>query len=82
MSSIDRVNKKSKQKVSYLSVSMGSTFTAMLLAGFIVGYFFDNFFDSKPFFIIGCGFMGFIGGLMKLHKMSVMESDPNSEGNS
>lgn len=50
-------------------IGLGSVFTAMIIAGFLVGYFFDSLLQTKPIFIIGCTAMGFFGGLMKLHKL-------------
>jgi ATP synthase protein I len=67
MSSSDKKDTVSKSSV--LLIGMGSSFAGMILAGFILGYLLDGLFDTKPIFIIGCGIMGFIGGLQKLHRM-------------
>ena len=48
----------------------GSMFTSMLIAGFLVGYFLDQVFDTTPIFLMACGVLGFIGGIQKVHKLS------------
>lgn len=50
-------------------IGAGSQFSGMILAGFIVGYFFDSFGDTQPLFLIACGFMGILGGFMKLYRL-------------
>ncbi|MDX1352164.1 MAG: AtpZ/AtpI family protein [Thiomicrorhabdus sp.] len=55
---------------NYLLLSAGSIFTSMLIAGFLVGYAFDQIFDTTPIFMLLCALLGFIGGIQKVHKLS------------
>lgn len=51
---------------NYLLISAGSIFTSMVIAGFIVGYMLDYIFDTMPIFFLGCGVLGFVGGMQKV----------------
>jgi ATP synthase protein I len=55
---------------NYLLISAGSIFTSMLIAGFIVGYMLDQFFDTTPLFFLSCAVLGFIGGIQKVHQLT------------
>lgn len=44
-------------------------FTSMIVAGFLVGYVFDQLLDTTPLFLLSCGVLGFIGGILKVHKL-------------
>lgn len=65
----DEAAKKSKPALNFLLIGAGSMFTSMIVAGFLVGYAFDQLFDTTPIFLLCCGVMGFIGGIMKVHKL-------------
>lgn len=56
--------------VNFLMMSAGSIFTSMFIAGFIVGYFLDQVFDTTPIFLLSCAVLGFIGGIQKVHHLS------------
>jgi ATP synthase protein I len=47
----------------------GSMFTSMVVAGFVVGYILDALFDTLPVFLMLCGVLGFVGGLLKVNKL-------------
>lgn len=57
----------SPQKANFLLIGAGSMFTSMVVAGFLVGYWIDSFFDTQPFGLMVCGVMGFIGGGRKVY---------------
>ncbi len=57
----------SPQKVNFLLIGAGSIFTSMVVAGFLVGYWIDSFFDTQPLGLMVCGIMGFIGGGRKVY---------------
>jgi len=50
-----------------LLISAGSMFTSMVVAGFLVGYWMDTWFDTQPIGLMVCGVMGFIGGGRKVY---------------
>ena len=56
--------------LNFLLMGAGSIFTSMLVAGFLVGYFLDQLFETTPIFMMACGLLGFIGGIQKVHKLS------------
>jgi ATP synthase protein I len=41
----------------------------MIAAGFILGYFVDWWFGTLPWFLLGFGVLGFIGGMLKVYKL-------------
>lgn len=55
---------------NYLMLSAGSIFTSMLIAGFLVGYFLDELFDTRPIMMLACGVLGFVGGIQKVIKLT------------
>lgn len=64
------VSKKTqKPALNFLLLSAGSVFTSMIIAGFLVGYVFDYLLDTTPLFLLSCGVLGFVGGMMKVHKL-------------
>ncbi|MGC9387209.1 MAG: AtpZ/AtpI family protein [Hydrogenovibrio sp.] len=71
-------NRKPKPALNFLLLSAGSMFTSMIIAGFIVGYVLDQLFGTMPLFLLSCGVLGFIGGMMKVHallgKMSLLDT--------
>jgi ATP synthase protein I len=50
-----------------LLIGAGSMFTSMVVAGFLVGYWMDTWFDTQPIGLMVCGVMGFIGGGRKVY---------------
>lgn len=58
-----------KPALNFLLLSAGSVFTSMIVAGFLVGYFFDQWLGTTPIFLLSCGVLGFIGGILKIHKL-------------
>lgn len=76
--SAETAPKKHKPALNFLLLSAGSMFTSMIIAGFLVGYVMDLFFETTPLFLLSCGVLGFIGGMMKVHKllgkMSLLET--------
>jgi len=67
--SADMSSRKNKPALNFLLLSAGSMFTSMIIAGFLVGYVIDLLFDTMPIFLLSCGVLGFIGGMMKVHKL-------------
>lgn len=67
--SAETSSKKHKPALNFLLLSAGSMFTSMIIAGFLVGYFIDLFLETTPIFLLSCGVLGFIGGMMKVHKL-------------
>jgi ATP synthase protein I len=61
---------KAEQKpMNLLLISAGSMFTSMVVAGFLVGYWIDTWFDTQPIGLMVCGVMGFIGGGRKVYDL-------------
>ena len=67
------VSKNSKGP-GLLLISVGSMLTSMVVAGFLLGYGLDVWFDTKPILMLILGVMGFVGGILKVYKLL---NDPN-----
>ena len=50
-------------------IGAGTILTSMVLAGLLLGYGLDNWLDTLPFFMLVLGCLGFVGGILKLHKL-------------
>ena len=70
---IELVSKNSKGP-GLLLISVGTMLTSMVVAGFLLGYGLDVWFDTKPILMLIFGVMGFIGGILKVYKLL---NDPN-----
>lgn len=66
---VEKPSRKHKPALNFLLLSAGSMFTSMIIAGFLVGYVFDLLFDTTPLFLLSCGVLGFVGGMIKVHKL-------------
>jgi len=61
--------RESKPALNFLLLGAGSMFTSMIIAGFLVGYVLDTLFGTMPIFLLSCGVLGFVGGILKVHKL-------------
>jgi ATP synthase protein I len=66
----EQQNKAPGAAANYLMLSAGSIFTSMLVAGFLVGYFLDELFDTRPILMLACALLGFIGGIQKVIRLT------------
>ncbi|MDX1251641.1 MAG: AtpZ/AtpI family protein [Pseudomonadota bacterium] len=59
----------SPPKIGWLLVGVGTNLASMVIVGFLLGYAFDAWLDSRPWlmFIFGC--LGFVGGILRAHKL-------------
>ena len=64
-------DKADKNAPNLLLISAGSMFTSMVVAGFLVGYWVDTWFDTQPLGMFICGVLGFIGGGRKVYDLLV-----------
>ncbi len=71
-------NEAPSPALNFLLLSAGSIFTSMLIAGFLVGYAFDQLFDTTPIFLMCCGVLGFIGGIQKVHQLTSRMDQPRA----
>ncbi|AEG32372.1 AtpZ/AtpI family protein [Thiomicrospira cyclica] len=78
-----QVNKeKTKQGFNFLMIGSGQMFTAMIISGFIVGYFIDYLLSTTPIFMLICGVLGMIGGAQKVqHMVSRMDKQSTKDVN-
>ncbi|PLA74671.1 hypothetical protein CYQ88_05005 [Hydrogenovibrio sp. SC-1] len=67
--SAETAPRKHKPALNFLLLSAGSIFTSMIIAGFLVGYVIDLLLETTPLFLLSCGVLGFVGGMMKVHKL-------------
>ena len=70
------MKKRKKQPLQLLQVGVGTMVSSMSIAGFILGYVTDRFFETLPLFLVIFGFLGVLGGIMKAHEMLSKVPDP------
>jgi ATP synthase protein I len=75
------IMKEEKSKtIGLLHIGAGNMFASMILSGFIIGYFVDQWLDKTPIFMLIFAVIGFIGGMIRVHEMisyENKESDKN-----
>lgn len=52
-----------------LLIGVGSVLTSMVVSGFLIGYFLDVWLNTQPIFMLVCGALGFVGGILKVYKL-------------
>ena len=52
-----------------LLVGAGTWLTSMIVSGFLLGYGLDAWLDSRPVFMLVFALFGFVGGILRIHKM-------------
>ncbi|MEW5756878.1 MAG: AtpZ/AtpI family protein [Pseudomonadota bacterium] len=62
-------DRRKPRPVNMLLISVGSILTSMIAAGFLLGFAVDYWLDTKPWFMLALGVLGFIGGLLKVYKL-------------
>lgn len=70
---------KSSEKARYqrpglLLISVGTMLSSMVIAGFLLGYWLDNWLGTSPILMLILGALGFVGGILKVYKLL---TDPN-----
>lgn len=50
-------------------IGVGTHLAAMVITGFALGYGLDVWLDTRPLFMLSLGGLGFIGGILKAHKL-------------
>ena len=60
---------KNPPRVGLLLVGVGTHMAAMVIVGFMLGYTLDVWLGSQPWLMLLLGGMGFVGGILKAHKM-------------
>jgi ATP synthase protein I len=74
--------KKPKPGFNFLMMGSGQMFTAMIISGFIVGYFIDYLLGTTPILMMICGVLGMIGGVQKVqHMVNRMDKQPSKDIN-
>ncbi len=58
-----------QDKPNIALIGVGTLFASMVLGGFILGYAIDVWIDTNPWFMLGFGFFGLLGGILKAHKL-------------
>jgi len=60
---------KEKQGAGLLLIGVGTHLSSMTAVGFLLGYGADYLLDTTPIFMLLLGILGFVGGVLKAHKM-------------
>jgi ATP synthase protein I len=53
----------------WVLIGVGTHLTAMVVTGFVLGYLLDAWLETQPLFMLLFGCLGFIGGILKAHKL-------------
>lgn len=73
---------KSNSRFNFLMIGSGQMFTAMVISGFIVGYFIDYLLSTTPLFMLICGVLGMVGGAQKVQRLVArMDQQPVKDVN-
>ena len=63
-------DQKSQKRVSRIAlVGVGTVFASMILSGLLLGYLLDGWLDTRPIFMLIFAILGFVGGVLKVHKL-------------
>ena len=50
-------------------IGVGTHLAAMVITGFVLGFGLDVWLDTRPVFMMLLGGLGFVGGILKAHKL-------------
>lgn len=57
------------KKPGLLLIGVGQILTSVIVAGFLLGYLVDVYFETRPIFLLLFGALGFVGGFMKVYRL-------------
>lgn len=60
---------KNQKAFNIIEIGVGSMFTSMAIAGFLVGFAVDWILDTLPLGLLIGGLLGFVGGAIKVMAM-------------
>ncbi|MDH5378950.1 MAG: AtpZ/AtpI family protein [Gammaproteobacteria bacterium] len=60
---------KTSRPAGVLLLGVGTILSSMTISGFLLGYVTDYFLDTMPLFLLGFGFLGLLGGTLKVYKL-------------
>lgn len=58
-----------KMGAGWVLIGVGTHLSAMVITGFALGYGLDVWLSTKPIFMLLLGGLGFVGGILKAHKL-------------
>jgi len=73
------MKRREKEPLQLLQIGVGTILSSMTVAGFMLGYVTDAYFETLPLFLLLFGFLGVLGGIMKAHRMLINVPDNKSE---
>jgi ATP synthase protein I len=53
----------------WVLIGVGTHLTATVVTGFALGYLLDTWLETRPIFMFLFGCLGFVGGILKAHKL-------------
>ena len=68
MSKPTQVSKKSPR---FILIGVGTILASMVLSGFLLGYWVDNWLDTNPIFMLLFAGLGFVGGAIRVYKLLI-----------
>jgi ATP synthase protein I len=73
------MNDSKSNRLGLLQIGVGNIFSSMIISGFIIGYFVDQWLQVTPLFMMLFGLLGFIGGMKKVHAIVRYENTDKDE---
>ena len=61
----------SKKSPRFILIGVGTILSSMVLGGFLLGYWVDGWFDTKPIFMLLFAGLGFVGGTIRVYKLLI-----------
>jgi len=74
MGESEEIVSKETKGPGLLLISVGTMLSSMVVAGFLLGYGLDVWFDTKPVLMVTLGALGFVGGILRVYRLL---TDPN-----
>jgi len=65
------MKQREKEPLQLLQVGVGTIVSSMTVAGFMLGFVTDSYFETTPIFLLSFGFLGLLGGIMKAHRLLI-----------
>ncbi len=67
------MKQKTQIKPGLFQIGAGNIFASMVMSGFLIGYFVDQWLETTPLVMLAFGALGLVGGMMKVHQLIKFE---------
>jgi len=74
-----QMKRRKNEPLPLLQIGVGTILSSMVVAGLLLGYVTDQFFETSPLFMLMFGFLGVVGGILKAHRLLTYSSSQKIE---